>query len=83
MSAVLSCSQAHYVHPVSLDHVEAQLSFLEGKVLTVIDAAISGTQNKAAKDLVRAAFREQLNNLRNYGSPSLTTASGISAKKVA
>lgn len=47
---------------VSLDYgaIQSQLSFLQGKVLTVIDASYNNErQLKAVKDLVKSAFHEQ------------------------
>ena len=42
--------------------IETQIKFLQGKVLTVIDASFpQGNQLKAVKDLVNEKFREQLN----------------------
>lgn len=41
--------------------IETQVSFLQGKVLTVIDAILSDErQLKATKDLIKSAFSEQL-----------------------
>lgn len=38
--------------------IEAQLSFLKGEILTIVDAAFSDeTQRKAVKDLVRDRFK--------------------------
>lgn len=42
------------------DTIQTQVKFLQGKVLTVIDAAIIGQQNKAIKDLINKMFSEQL-----------------------
>lgn len=43
-----------------VDMIDSQLRFLEGKVLTVVDAAFSDReQRKAVKDLTRQQFREQ------------------------
>ena len=72
----MSCSEIHYANPMAFDHVEAQLGFLEGKILTVIDAAVSGSQNKAIKDLIRADFRAQLNNMREYSGKAPRTVIG-------
>lgn len=45
---------------LTLDAIQTQIGFIEGKVLTVIDATYSNSiQNKAVKDLIRSAFREQ------------------------
>jgi hypothetical protein len=43
------------------DGIEAQLMFLKGKVLTVIDAVlVEDKQCSATKDLIHQQFREQL-----------------------
>lgn len=43
------------------DAIESQVKFLQGKVLTVIDASYQeGGQKKAVKDLINKAFSEQL-----------------------
>lgn len=47
--------------PMYYSGIATQVSFLQGKVLTVIDAAIADhQQNKAIKDLIKTAFGEQL-----------------------
>jgi len=47
---------------LSYSAIETQIKFLQGKVLTVIDASFpQGNQLKAVKDLVNEKFREQLN----------------------
>ena len=47
---------------MSYSGVESQIKFLQGKVLTVVDASMPDTdQRKAVKDLVKNAFSEQLN----------------------
>jgi hypothetical protein len=44
--------------------VVCQCNFLHGKVLTIIDAVFSNpAQCKAIKDLVRSAFREQIDHM--------------------
>ena len=46
--------------PLEYGAICAQLGFLEGKVLTVIDASYADErQNKAVKDLVKNAFVSQ------------------------
>jgi hypothetical protein len=46
--------------PLEFGSIATQLGFLEGKVLTVIDAALSDQrQLKAVKDLVKKMFSEQ------------------------
>jgi len=49
---------------LSLSGIQAQIGFLEGDVLTVIDAAYHNpTQNKAVKDLVKQKFRSQRDHI--------------------
>lgn len=57
--------------------IEAQIKFLQGKVLTVIDASMADSrQNKAIKDLINSKFSEQLNWMYElcHGHPSMGTA---------
>ncbi len=47
--------------PLKVDAVQSQVKFLQGKVLTIIDASYpEGEQKKAVKDLVNKAFGDQL-----------------------
>lgn len=55
--------------------VESQVKFLQGKVLTIIDASITGTQNKAIKDLINRAFSEQLTWIVQLCYPELPITS--------
>lgn len=49
-----------------LSGIQAQVGFLQGKVLTIIDAAYHNpTQNKAVKDLLKQAFSESLEHIGN------------------
>jgi hypothetical protein len=63
-----------------MDGVGAQLSFLQGEVLTILDAALTGRQLEAAKDLVKRAFRDRQRHMRGVtGEPDgcdRTTVSG-------
>lgn len=44
-----------------LSSIMAQFNFLQGKVLTIIDASIQDErQNKALKDLIKNSFYEQM-----------------------
>lgn len=48
--------------PLEFSSIVAQLGFLEGKVLTIIDASYTNErQLKAVKDLVKKMFSEQRN----------------------
>lgn len=48
-------------HPFFYSQIVSQFRFLEGNILTVVDAAFSDReQRKAVKDLVRGHIREQL-----------------------
>lgn len=50
--------------------IETQVKFLQGKVLTVIDASFpSNEQRKAVKDLINKSFSEQLNYLFQLTHP--------------
>lgn len=49
--------------------VISQCNFLHGKILTIIDASFTGTQNKAVKDLVRKSFREQMDWMAELSDP--------------
>lgn len=56
-----------------LDHkeLEARVKFIQGKVLTVIEAVIPEKgQLKATKDLVNHIFSEQLTRLYNLTHPN-------------
>lgn len=47
--------------PLSCEVVQVQIKFLQGKVLTIIEAAIPDReQKKAVKDLIKGAFSDQL-----------------------
>ena len=47
---------------LSLSGICSQINFLQGKILTIIDASISDkVQNKAIKDLIKTQFYEQMN----------------------
>lgn len=44
--------------------ISSQFGFLEGKILTVVEAAIADAeQRKALKDIVRGYFRDQLSHM--------------------
>ncbi|MFA6314998.1 MAG: hypothetical protein WC648_01330 [Candidatus Paceibacterota bacterium] len=61
----------------SLEYVsiESQIKFLQGKVLTIVDASITGIQNKAIKDLINRAFSEQLTWIAQLCYPELPITS--------
>lgn len=60
------------VRSLDFSAIQSQVSFLEGKVLTVIDAIITDErQLKAAKDLVRTAFNDQLTWISRLCFPDL------------
>jgi hypothetical protein len=81
------------VTPTSVDFhaVQAQFSFLQGKVLTIIEASIpSGTQLEAVKGLIKGAFRDQTDYIARLCFPELPMYSqselesqGIDVEKVA
>ena len=46
---------------LTLDGIEAQLSFLQGEILTLMDASFSDREQcKAVKDLVKQFFRSRI-----------------------
>lgn len=46
--------------------IQAQTSFLQGKVLTIVDASYaSETQNKAIKDLIKQTFADHIKWMRS------------------
>jgi hypothetical protein len=64
--------------PIKLSYgqVERQIKFLQGKVLTVIDASYSNeVQLKAVKDLLNRAFSEQLTRVLQLSFPTLPISS--------
>jgi hypothetical protein len=62
--------------PLDYEAIESQVSFLQGKVLTVIDAAIlDERQLKATKDLIKSAFSEQLSWIGQLCFPEVVMAS--------
>lgn len=55
---------------LSCDVVETQVKFLQGKVLTILDAAFQpGEQKKAVKDLVNKSFSDQLSYITQLCYP--------------
>lgn len=63
------------IESLGYTQIESQIKFLQGKVLTVIDASVTGTQNKAIKDLVKRAFSEQLTWIAQLCYPELPITS--------
>lgn len=61
------------------DAIHKQVQFLEGKVLTIIDASMTGTQNKAIKDLIKVAFSDQLTYIRTLCYPEIRMMTGDEA----
>lgn len=54
---------------IYLDGAISQIKFLQGKVLTIIDAAIGEPrQNKAVKDIINQAFSAQIKHLFSIAS---------------
>jgi hypothetical protein len=62
------------VTPTSVDFhaVQAQFSFLQGKVLTIIEASLpEGKQLEAVKGLIKGAFRDQTDYVARICFPEL------------
>lgn len=64
---------------INYNIIETQFKFLQGKVLTVIDATFSDKeQKKAVKDLINKSFSEQLNwvaqicEIKSSGAATIT-----------
>jgi hypothetical protein len=56
--------------------IESQIKFLQGKVLTVIDASYSEqVQKKAVKDLINKFFSEQLTWILELCAPEMNIKS--------
>jgi len=54
---------------VHLNTVELQLRRALGKMITILDATVAdGRQNKACKDLIRAALNESMTSINITGS---------------
>lgn len=46
-------------HLVDYDFVQNEMNHMLGEVLTVIDASVTGAQNKAVKDIVKGIFVDE------------------------
>lgn len=61
---------------IDLDAVFAQISFLQGKVLTIVEAALADKeQRRAVKDLTRQAFRLQMDHMERFTNGEAVGAS--------
>ena len=68
---------------LSLAGTQAQLSFLLGEVLTIIDASISDhTQRKALKDVLKSRFHDRSNYLQRLRYGECAVSGNVSASKV-
>lgn len=57
---------------ISIDVAQSQVKFIQGKVLTVIEAAITDkSQLKAIKDLINTIFSNQLMYIYQLGYPGV------------
>lgn len=60
--------------PMVYNSIETQVKFLQGKVLTVIDACLPmGEQKNAIKQLINQKFSEQLDHVYNITRIDLET----------
>ena len=57
-----------YSVPIMYWEIEDQTRTFAGRILTIIDASITGQQNKALKDLVRSEIHELLFYFQNKAS---------------
>lgn len=54
------------------DAIHSQVNFLQGKVLTIVEASISDKeQRKAVKDLIKSSFSDQLTWIRQLCYPEI------------
>jgi hypothetical protein len=60
---------AEYGDLWSIDAVGAQFGFLQGEVLTIIEAALTGPQLQAVKDLVKKSFRDRQRHMAGAFEP--------------
>lgn len=64
---VYSSDELGRVKKLGVGAITSQLNFLEGKVLTIIDASFSDErQCKAVKDLIRSAFYDQYTFIADF-----------------
>jgi len=65
------------------DGIHSQIKFLEGKMLTIIEASFSDKeQRKAVKDLVKSAFSDQLTFIRQISYPEIRMMTSDEAKSI-
>ena len=55
--------------------IETQTKFLQGKVLTVVEASLNGRQLEAVKSLINQQFSEQLDWLYELSHPEVRVLS--------
>ena len=56
---------------LNCDEVSSHIKFLQGKVLTIIEASVDGDKLKAVKDLVKGVFSDQLTYVLQQCLPEL------------
>lgn len=62
--------------PMSYQETENEIKFIQGKVLTVIEAsALNPVQLKAVKDIIKHIFSEELTHIYNDTHPNTTMLS--------
>ena len=81
----------HTGKEVKLDcvQVSTHIKFLQGKVLTIVEASVAEDKLKAVKDLIKGAFSDQLTYVTQQCLPELPIVSqdslrsqGIDVEKV-
>lgn len=61
MTSKKTSDEATEQKPLEFPAIQTQVSFLQGKVLTIVEAALpEGRQLEAVKGLIKGAFRDQL-----------------------
>ena len=68
---------------LKVDAIQAQVKFLQGKVLTILDASFTDKeQKKAVKDLVNKAFSDQLTWIMQLCYPDTQMMSSDQAENI-
>lgn len=76
--------QLKELHALDIETFHTQVGYLEGKILTIADAAFGDIeQRNAAKDLIKRMFRDQRNHVDNivYGELGEESSYDFSAKE--
>ena len=82
---IISEEEINKSEPISYQDFEAKVKYIQGKVLTVVEASIANEmQSKAIKDLIKHIFSEELTKAYNWTHPNvqlLTESDSVGAEK--